>query len=273
MRDMTMMSTGEWMVMGGGGSGKTYNDTVLAGGACSANSDCFNECKSFNYEILQCVFYLASDCTSQCCQSDFAQVPDSYSDTSSYCDQPGIDFWTDWTLNKLDMFGRQLQFCYMQHLDPSRAQVLGDPHIHGFDGTPFLFDGEEGAVFALISERDHQVNALFGSVGPKHGVDSTIWMLGFGVRVRDELALAVHIDADPEDIALFRDERARHGTKMRVRMPEREFLHIELNGRHADGLLYSGRALRPSKGALVYFPPATAVNPNDATDGELAQSC
>jgi len=45
-------------------------------------------------------------------------------------------------------------------------------------GTPFFFDGSDNANFALISEADHQINAKFGSLGPSHGVDSTIWMIG-----------------------------------------------------------------------------------------------
>lgn len=72
-------------------------------------------------------------------------------------------------------------------------------------GTPFFFDGYDGASFALLSERDHQVNAEFGSIGPKHGVDSTVWMTAFGILHSSGLRFSIAIDADPSHIKLVHD--------------------------------------------------------------------
>ena len=249
-------------------AGSPFDDTNDGTTCSTGTSECYTACKNQDTAGAACIGYLASDCTTACCedgQYDGITALAGTPSPPSTCTTAAADYWGGNT-EKLNTFDNTLQYCGYNR-DTGEAQVLGDPHFFGFDGTPFFFDGKDDAVFSLISEPDHQINALFGSVGPSHGVDSTIWMLGFGVRVRDELALAVHIDAAPEDIKLFRDERAKHGTKMRVKMPERKFLHIELNGRHADELLHSGRVLRLSKDALVYFPPATAINPNDATDG------
>ena len=65
---------------------------------------------------------------------------------------------------------------------------------------------------------------------------------------------------------------------MRVTMPDRPFA-ITLNGRRRDDLLHSGKVVRAARGAggpassspapLLYFPPASAVNPGDARDGPL----
>lgn len=71
---------------------------------------------------------------------------------------------------------------------------------------------------------------------------------------------------------------------MRVVMPEKAF-SIVLNGVPRDDLLYSGHVVHgPAEGAaaaknnlpktrgkapLLYFPPASAVNPGDARDGPL----
>ena len=55
---------------------------------------------------------------------------------------------------------------------------------------------------------------------------------------------------------------------LRVQLPQDRALHIEVNGKHADGLLYSGKAVEGlPEGLELYFPPASAVNPNDARDG------
>ena len=72
-------------------------------------------------------------------------------------------------------------------------------------GTPFFFDGYADATFALLSERDHQVNAKFGSVGPKHGVDSTIWMTGFGILHASGLELSIEIETNHVHIKLVHD--------------------------------------------------------------------
>ncbi|KAI8474200.1 MAG: hypothetical protein J3K34DRAFT_456885 [Monoraphidium minutum] len=84
--------------------------------------------------------------------------------------------------------------------------VLGDPHLTGFDGSRFLFKGYPDAVFSLISERLHMVNALFGNIGPAHGLETDVWMVGFGVRYGSGLELELRLDIDPRDIQLFRDE-------------------------------------------------------------------
>lgn len=41
----------------------------------------------------------------------------------------------------------------------------GDPQFHGLDGRTFYFDGVPGKIFNIITEQDHQLNALF-SAGP-----------------------------------------------------------------------------------------------------------
>ena len=248
--------------------GQEYSDT-LSGTTCGsgAGTSCESLCAAASSSPA-CTRYLVSSCANACCESPTSPVLllQTTPPNSTTCSTTAVTYWTTAGTVAINAFTPgTLQYCNL-----ATGAVLADPHFFGFDGTPFFFDGKDDAVFALLSEPEHQVNALFGSVGPKAGVDSTIWMLGFGVRVRDELALSVHIDADPEDIRLFRDERAKHGTKMRVALPERRFLHIELNGRHADALLYSGKVLRPSPAVLLYFPPASAVNPDDATAGERA---
>ncbi|KAI8475425.1 MAG: pectin lyase fold/virulence factor [Monoraphidium minutum] len=154
--------------------------------------------------------------------------------------------------------------------DPSNFKP-GDPHLVGFDGTPFLFKGYPDAVFALISEQNHMVNALFGNIGPAHGLDTDVWMIGFGAGYGTALELELRVDVDPRDIELFRDEAAKHDTKMRVRLLDPKFLHIVVNGTHRDDLLRSGRAVEGLVGgATLYFPPPDAVNPGDASDGPLA---
>ncbi|KAI8473400.1 MAG: hypothetical protein J3K34DRAFT_411258 [Monoraphidium minutum] len=154
---------------------------------------------------------------------------------------------------------------------PTEGDGSGDPHFTGFGGHSFFFDGREGAAFNIFSERDHQVNADFGSLGPKHGANSTIWMTGFGVRYLDALSLVVRLDADPAGMTLYRDEAAKHATKMRVKLPAGRFLHVELNGAHRDELAGSGApAEGMPPGVVVYFPPASAVNPGDASDGPVA---
>ena len=64
---------------------------------------------------------------------------------------------------------------------------------------------------------------------------------------------------------------------MRVTMPDRPFA-ITLNGRRRDDLLHSGKVVHhgaggaggaSSRSPLLYFPPASAVNPGDAADGPL----
>lgn len=57
---------------------------------------------------------------------------------------------------------------------------------------------------------------------------------------------------------------------MRVSFPDDAFLHIDINGRHLDELLYSGKSIRTSEHSLVYFPPLTALNGGDDRDGEEA---
>ncbi|KAI8470958.1 MAG: hypothetical protein J3K34DRAFT_393209, partial [Monoraphidium minutum] len=138
------------------------------------------------------------------------------------------------------------------HGTPAAGLGAADPHFTGFGGHSFFFDGREGAAFSIFSERDHQVNAEFGSLGPKHGVNSSIWMTGFGVRYRDATSL---VDA----------------TTMRVKLPEGRFLHVELDGAHRDDLAGSGTsAPGMPPGVVVHFPPASAVNPGDASDGPVA---
>ena len=71
---------------------------------------------------------------------------------------------------------------------------------------------------------------------------------------------------------------AKHDTKMRAVMPDRPFA-IRLNGQRRDDLLHSGKVVHAGAGggaantrsgsALLYFPPASAVNPGDARDGPL----
>lgn len=47
----------------------------------------------------------------------------------------------------------------------------------------------------------------------------------------------------------------------------------QVDGKHRDGLLYSGKALEGMHpGLLVYFPPSTAVNPQDARDGGCSKA-
>ncbi|KAI8466804.1 MAG: hypothetical protein J3K34DRAFT_52212 [Monoraphidium minutum] len=155
----------------------------------------------------------------------------------------------------------------------SNTEAAGeaDPHFTGFGGHKFFFDGRDDAAFNIFSEPNTQVNAHFGSIGPKHGVDSTIWMTGFGIRYADKLAMQIKLDVDPAGMSLYRDEAASHATKMRVKLPKGRFLSIELNGKNRDELAGSGRLAKGlPAGVSVYFPPATAVNPNDASDGPVA---
>lgn len=63
---------------------------------------------------------------------------------------------------------------------------------------------------------------------------------------------------------------------MRVVLPDRPFA-IHLNGKRRDDLLHSGKVVHAGgatggdtrSAALLYFPPASAVNPGDAKDGPL----
>lgn len=44
---------------------------------------------------------------------------------------------------------------------------------------------------------------------------------------------------------------------------------LQINGEHRDDLLYKGDSVPGlPEGVVVYFPPASAVNPRDARDGE-----
>ncbi|KAI8474228.1 MAG: hypothetical protein J3K34DRAFT_465890 [Monoraphidium minutum] len=146
-----------------------------------------------------------------------------------------------------------------------RLQGGGGPHLVGFDGTPFLFKGYPDAVFSMLSEQSHMVNALFGNIGPAHGLETDVWMVGFGARFGTALELELRLDIDPRDTQLFREQSARppagprrrgklaakHETKMRVRLLDPKFLNVVVNGAHRVDLL-------------------RAVNPDDASDGPLA---
>lgn len=54
-------------------------------------------------------------------------------------------------------------------------------------------------------------------------------------------------------------------------LDDSNFLQLELNGQRQDDLLYSGKSYKgPNKGVMLYFPPRTAVNKDDAKDGPIA---
>ncbi|KAI8464330.1 MAG: hypothetical protein J3K34DRAFT_120081 [Monoraphidium minutum] len=154
-------------------------------------------------------------------------------------------------------------------LNPS-GTVLSDPHFKGLDGTSFFFEGRNDAVFALLSQRTLQVNALFGSIGPKEGAQSSIWMTAFGVRAGGELAVELRISAAPQDIQLYSDARGPGQEEvMRVMLPEKA-LSVAVNGARRDELLGSGTALQAgADGTVVFFPGKEAVNKGDAQDGPV----
>lgn len=242
----------------------TYTDVYNPAGSNCGSGEGPSSCLALCNFISNCVKYFVSSCSQPCCSgTSDPMYALGYQNETSAC-AALEDFDGTGTPSYLDFAGKAL-LCTR-----NGGLALGDPHFFGFDGTPFFFDGSDNANFALISEADHQINAKFGSLGPSHGVDSTIWMIGFGIKVRDELSVLLHIDTDPSKIKLFRDDDAKHATKMRVAFPDQEFLHVEVNGAHRDDLLYSGKLLRPSPDVLIYFPPAQAVNPGDAKDGPLA---
>ncbi|KAI8477400.1 MAG: hypothetical protein J3K34DRAFT_515740 [Monoraphidium minutum] len=76
---------------------------------------------------------------------------------------------------------------------------------------------------------------------------------------------------DPRGLRLYTDPAAKPDANVRVALPDDCFLHVVLNGAHRDHLLYSGLAIMEGmpEGTVVYFPPATVVNPGDARDGPL----
>ena len=55
---------------------------------------------------------------------------------------------------------------------PSRLSppsvLAQDPHFTAFSGHRFFFEGYDGAVFSLLSERDHQVGGRASPAGPTH---------------------------------------------------------------------------------------------------------
>ncbi|KAI8464336.1 MAG: hypothetical protein J3K34DRAFT_120166 [Monoraphidium minutum] len=151
-----------------------------------------------------------------------------------------------------------------------QGSVLSDPHFMGMDGTSFFFEGRNDAVFALLSQRTLQVNALFGSIGPKEGAQSSIWMTAFGVRAGGELAVELRISAAPQDIQLYSDARGPGQEEvMRVMLPEKA-LSVAVNGARRDELLGSGTALQAgADGTVVFFPGKEAINKDDAQDGPV----
>lgn len=58
--------------------------------------------------------------------------------------------------------------------------VVGDPHFRGFDGSKYNFDGQDGEIFAIISDAGFQLNSEFTRMNVR-GVDGT-WMTKIGVR-------------------------------------------------------------------------------------------
>ncbi|KAI8475422.1 MAG: hypothetical protein J3K34DRAFT_456322 [Monoraphidium minutum] len=234
---------------------------------CNEASSCRTECEA----RAACMRFLVHGCSDECCTeagTGYTCATMATNGMASLAKPGGSSFGT--------LCARYYQSvattCNLT--DPSNFKpgaVLGDPHLVGFDGTPFLFKGYPDAVFTLISEQSHMVNALFGNIGPAHGLDTDVWMVGFGARYGTALELELRLDVDPRDIELFRDEAAKHDTKMRVRLLDPKFLHIVVNGAHRDDLLRSGRAVEGLVGgATLYFPPPNAVNPGDASDGPLA---
>ena len=93
-------------------------------------------------------------------------------------------------------------------------------------------------------------------------------MVGLSLHYADGLTVKLAIDVpDPKAIELYHDAMAQHETQMRVEIPHGA-LRLEVNGRREEGLLHSGKAVgTPGGAALLYFPPASAVHPGDASDG------
>ncbi|KAI8475142.1 MAG: hypothetical protein J3K34DRAFT_456412 [Monoraphidium minutum] len=209
-----------------------------------ANSECASACAAAG---VACTKFMAHQCFFDCCSDVQSQS----------CEDAAAG-----TLATLNGYGV---------LCSKSGSVLADPHFSGFDGTGFLFKGYPG-VFSLLSEPAHQVKAEFGSVGPSHGANTSIWMTGCGVRYGDALSLELKFDfQDPaSQLKLYRDPDAKHATQMRVQHPETGFLHVEVNGRHSDHLIGSGAPFEGLPPHLtVFFPPKTAVNAGDRTDGPI----
>lgn len=127
-------------------NGQPFNDTIDPSGAtCSqGTSECYSACTAYTAanQATPCVYYLASDCWSACCENmQFPQQINTNSTSNDTCSPDGVSYWTT-NLPKGNVFSplandeTPLQYCNV-----ANGAVLGDPHFFGFDGTPFFFDG------------------------------------------------------------------------------------------------------------------------------------
>ncbi|KAI8464992.1 MAG: hypothetical protein J3K34DRAFT_525742 [Monoraphidium minutum] len=221
-------------------------------------------------DATQCKYYHINSCATDCCNGDAgcaalrSLLPGEFPE-ANWCSAPSTSF-------------PATKCGYV--CGPDGAQVQGDPHFVGFDGTPFFFDGYEDTVFALMSERRFQVNALFGGVGPRQGALSTIWMVGFGVRYQDlksKAQITFEIRVNPEvapHLSLVEDKAANEaGTLRAVVSPafKGRLFTVSINGQPRDWMVGSGEDVAGlPEGLSLYFPPATAVNPGDGDDGPIA---